>query len=270
MRWCDEMEIIDTEIRGISNDLKALVDPPYYNKPCVSNNFRSPMGYRMQTNIHNFDYKFPDGTISTNKGVRLVNVQFFDFDHDDACENSVPIGFNTDDKRDGHWDYVSSFTNVQFESDNIMDTEEADTGGVSDVVIIDVDGSSDPANRASSASALVSDKLHLKAFATRCTSYPHDLAYCEGSCLRTVSFVVDQTGTKFFYAKITREDGTNAIGVDFYRYDNDAHQMQYEDNSRLFSFPLPSGKYKLEFFDGEDLVWPKHVYEKWGKSNNLL
>jgi len=267
MIWCDEMEIIDTEIRGISNDLKALVDPPYYNKPCVSNSFRSPMGYRMQTNIYHFDKTFPDGTKSTNRGVRLVNVQFFDFDHDDACKDSVPIGFNTNDKRNGHWDYVSSFDNVQFESDNIMDTQEADTGGVSDVVIIDVDGSSDPANRASSASAFVSDKLHLKAFATKCTSYPHDLAYCEGSCLRTVSFSIDQTGTKFFYAKITRQDGANAIGVDFYRYDNDAHQMQYEDNSRLFSFPLPSGKYKVEFFDGEDLVWPKHVYEKWGKSN---
>ena len=214
----------------------------------------------MQTNIYSFDHKFPDGSKSTNRGVHLVNVKFFDFDHDDACEDSVPIGFNTNDKRNGHWDYVSSFDNVQFESDNIMDTQEADTGGVYDVVIIDVNGSSD--------SAFVSDKLYLKAFATNCTSYPRDLAYCEGSCLRTVSFAIDQTGTKFFYAKITRQDdGANAIGVEFYRYDDDAHQMQYEDNSRLFSFPLPSGKYTLEFFDGEDLVWPKHVYEKWGKSN---
>ena len=270
MRWCDEMKISDTVVRGVSKELKALVDPPYYNNPCESRNFLTPMGYRMHTTIYDFDKKFSDGTVSTNRGVSLSNVQFFDFDHDDSCVDSIPIVFNTKDKRDGHWNYISSFNDVQFESENMIDALQANDGGVPDVVIIDVDGSSDPANRASGASAFVSDKPHLKAFATKCTSYPHNLAYCEGSCLRTVSLSIDQTGTQFYHALITRlDDGADAYGVDFYDYDDDddAHQLQYEGNERVFSIPLPMGKYKIEFFDGEDLVWPKHVFEKWGKSN---
>jgi hypothetical protein len=265
MRWCDEMEITDTVIGGISDDLKSLIDEAYYNHPCLSNNFQIPMGYRMQTTIHRFGQKYADGTESTNRGANLSNVTFIDFDHNDVCKDSVPIEFNTADKRDGHWNYVSSFDKVQFESDNIMNTQKAIEGGVPDIVIIDIDGSSDPAKEATGASSFVTDKPQLTAFASRCTSYPRGMAYCEGSCLRTVTLYFDQTDTKDYSVKFTRQDGKVAFGVGFYRYDNDAHLSQYENNERSISIPLPSGKYKVEFFDGEELVWPKLVFEKWGK-----
>lgn len=267
MRWCDEMEISNTEIGGISDDLKSLVDPAYYNHPCASNNFQTPIGYRMHTAIHRFGHKYADGTESTNRGASLSNVNFLDFDHNDACEDSVPIEFNTADKYDGHWNYVSSFEDVQFESNNIMNAQKAIEGGVPDIVIIDVDGSSDPAKIATGASAFVTDKPQLTAFASGCTSYPHTIAYCEGSCLRTVSLYFDQTDTKDYFVKFTNQDGKEAFGLDMYRYDDDAHLFQYEDNARSVLIPLPSGKYKVEFLYGNELVWPKHVYEKWGKQS---
>jgi hypothetical protein len=202
-------------------------------------------GDRFTTLVYQTIFKYPWGT--------------------DVCKDSVPIEFNTADKRDGHWNYVSSFDKVQFESDNIMNTQKAIEGGVPDIVIIDIDGSSDPAKEATGASSFVTDKPQLTAFASRCTSYPRGMAYCEGSCLRTVTLYFDQTDTKDYSVKFTRQDGKVAFGVGFYRYDNDAHLSQYENNERSISIPLPSGKYKVEFFDGEELVWPKLVFEKWGK-----
>ena len=267
MNWCDEVAIVDTEIRGISTTMKSMISPPYYNKPCVTtNNFVVPMGYRMHTAIYWFDRVFSDGSSASNRGARLDNVKFFDFDHDDECSNSVPIGFNTRDKRDGHWNYVSSFNNVQFESANMIDAKSASDGGVNDIVIVDLGGNSDPSDQSITTSAFVSDRPHLTSFASKCTSYPKNLAYCENSCLRTVTLSIDQTGTRFFDLKVYREsDGMMVFGTDFYNYDDNPQQYTFEENERKFSIPLPKGSYRFEFFNEDEIAWPKHVYELWGK-----
>jgi len=51
---------------------------------------------------------------SSGKGVTVQNTTFSDFDNSDNCLGSIPIEFDKDDKRDGHFNYVSSFNNVYY------------------------------------------------------------------------------------------------------------------------------------------------------------
>jgi hypothetical protein len=123
IQWSDEIQLVDTSIRGISAETKTIVQSPYFNRPCVSSGFGSSDGYRMQTTVHRWDrtvdrwvYNGQEWTsqryYGTNTGISLQNVHFSHFEHSDECISSVPITFNTDSMREGHWDYISSFKDV--------------------------------------------------------------------------------------------------------------------------------------------------------------
>jgi hypothetical protein len=137
--------------------------------------------------------------------------------------------------------------------------------GVKDIVITDVDGSSDPSRKANTASSFVSNAQYLKGFAGgSCQEYSDGIAYCAGTCLRTVTLRVDQTETSALSLRVTRiSDGTQVTGSGIYHYDADPILSGYESNERQFSVSLPHGQYTMEFVDGDQTVWPRHAYETW-------
>lgn len=221
MRRSDEMELHNTIIRGITTAKKEEMKLAMYNSPCISSGWPAPIGFRMNNWIHRFNGHHTETV--PNLGVKVTNVQFTDFDHDDECSGSVAVGFRAaqlsdPDVNDGHFNYVSSFENVDLGS-TLIDMASAKLGGLQDIVIIDPNGSSDPAGASNSASAFMSDRNELKAFlaSSDCTSYDDvGMAYCKNSCLRGVTLLVDQMETKGLDMKITRKtDGKSTYGEYF-------------------------------------------------------
>ncbi len=258
MRWCDNINVTDTDIRGVSLSTMHLTNPPYLTKPCRSNGFYSPIGYRMHTDIYRWQ--------GLKKGVKLENVDFTLFDHQGQCSSSVAVDFNTVDKRDGHWDYTSSFINVKISGNKFIDANSANRNGVPDIIISDPDGSSNPGirNAMSVAGSFVSNKLYLTELARGdCTLYYESIAYCEDACYRTVQLMVSQLDSIFYDLEVVRDDGTVTYPPSFYQYDDDYNRSLYEDYSRKFPVYMTHGNYQVRFLlDGEP-VWPRYVYELW-------
>lgn len=220
MRRSDEMEVHNTIVRGITSARKEDLKLAMYNFPCISSGWPAPVGFRMNNWIRRFDGSDVDLETAPNLGVKMTNVQFLHFDHDDECFSSVAVGFraaqlNDPDVDDGHFNYVSSFENVELGSKTI-DMVSAKLGGLQDIVIIDPNGSSDPAGASNSASVFISDRSELKTFlsSSDCTSYnKFGMAYCKNACLRGVTLLVDQMETKDLDMKITRKtDGKSTYG----------------------------------------------------------
>ena len=224
MRWSDDVEIRDTEIRGVSSHTRYLVHPPYYNRPCTSR-ILSPIGYQIQTTIHNWI----DGK---NKGALLWNEHFSLFDHDDECSDSVPITFDTANIQSGHWDYISTFQNVTIVRNQIMDALAASDGGIPDIVIIDPDGWSDPLSQASGPASFVINKPYLIDFIRgECHAHHEGILYCDNTCLRTITFVVDQELSKDYDFKVVMVQNSVEVNVpDIYLYNNDAYLKTHEQN----------------------------------------
>lgn len=271
MRRSDEMEVHDTVIRGLSPSNKQEINLAMYNSPCMTNGWPAPVGFRMNNWIHRFD-GYSEETVP-NLGVKMSNVLFMDFDHDDECASSVAVGFRAaqlikPDVDDGHFNYVSSFQNVSLGSKTI-DMASAKLGGLQDIVIIDPDGASDPAGVSNSPSVFITDRNELKTFlsSSGCTSYDDfGMAYCENSCLRGVTFLVDQMETKGVDMRITRKsDGKSTYGLQFYKFDAPEffNDTIYEHQARKFSIPLPAGQYSIQFESGGEPMWPRYVTERW-------
>lgn len=256
IQWVDNVIIENTNVKGISSQTKALVKPPYFNKPCVSS-FYPPVGLQMPTGIHKWDR-------ANNIGATLNNVQFADFDHSDECSTSVPISFNYDDNYNNHFDYTSMFTGVTFDGMKLMDTISSNQNGVKDIVIHDIDGSSDKTNQASSG-MIVSNVNRLKAFAPEnCVSYADGISYCANTCYRTVSFMVDQAESHEFDVRITRLSDAKETIVPFsYKYEDENHEQLYAENFRFFSTSLPQGSYSVEFVKDLQPQWPRFVLSRW-------
>ncbi len=271
----DNVNVTDADIRGISPSTKYLVHPPYFNKPCTSSGFYSPIGYLSSTYLNRFQ--------DPHRGAKLENVSFSLFDQSDRCSPSIPIAFRSD-KRDGHWDYMSSFTNVTVNGTKFIDAKEADENGITDIIISDPDGRSNPAflgkendfmktreldSSLFDAGSFVSNKPYLTNLARgKCELYHDGISYCEGACYRTVRLMVGQTGTAGYDLKVTREDdGAVTYIPSIYEYDgysNHNYNMSlHEGYPRRYSASLPFGKYQLEFFENDKPVWPQYVFERW-------
>ena len=86
-----------------------------------------------------------------------------------------------------------------------MDTFSSDEKVVKDIVIHDVNDSSDPLGQASKG-VLVSNAKSLTTFANNsCVKCPEGASYCANSCYRTISFFVDQTDSQKFDLRVTRK-----------------------------------------------------------------
>lgn len=282
MRWSDDVSVSDTDIRGLSQEMEELSRRPYFSSPCKSRWWPYPMGYRIQSQIYRSDFS-NDG--KNNRGMSMSNVNFYDFDHSDEwqyfnleeknrCSHSTSIGINTSDKRDNHFNYVSSFKDVSFDGPNTIDlqTANANEDGVYDVVVVDPDGGSDPSKQSNSGSVFVSDKEHLTAFASDCTSYSAlGMAYCPNTCYRGVTVYANQIETSEFDLKVTRVPDSKfaeervTYAASYYPYDGPEEIKRYrtEENQRKFHIALPQGSYKFEFVDVDEVVWPGSAYEIW-------
>ena len=167
LRWSEDIQITDTLIGELSQATKTMVKPPYFNKPCETTGYESPIGYRMQTAL-----RYPD---DANTGATLCNVAFVDFDNEE-CVGSFPITFNTDDRRDGHWDYLTAFDNVSFDTSPFIDAESAIGMGFNNIVITDIGGKSDPLGQATETAVFVSTTSVMKAFlGEQCVDYPGNI-----------------------------------------------------------------------------------------------
>jgi len=263
MRWSDDVTIFNSTFIGLSNLTKANTSPAYYYERCDGHSHLPPKGYRMQTQI--FRWNLYQGE-ARNRGALLSNVTFSDFDLDGKCQEAVPITFNTHDKRNLHWNYVSAFDKVSFEGARMTDAEAAEEVGFTTLFITDIEGSSDPSGKATNDSSFVLNNEVNKKFAYgKCTNYG-GLSYCEDMCLRTVTYTVDQSGTRDWTLFVKRvEDGVeNYIGHN-YQYDDDVHESQYDERYRQFKVNLPLGAYDAHFRNGynDDVQWPRFVRESW-------
>ncbi len=185
LKWSDNVEIKDAVFRGYTSETRALLESPYFNRPCETSNFLPPVGLRLPLNIHKWDSK-------DNIGAILTNVLFTDFDHSDECADAIPISFNSHDVHHNHFNYLSMLRNVTIDGSKFIDAEESSEDGVKDIVIHDIDGSSNPlksgldningsAGQMSQPGMWVSNVRWLKAFAGDCQNYPHGISYCANS-----------------------------------------------------------------------------------------
>jgi hypothetical protein len=223
------------------------------------------IGYLMPTTIWRSDI--------ANYGAKLSNVIFSDFDDEDECQGSMPIKFSTDEIRDGHWNYVSSFNNVQIDGSKILPAAAAAQLSVKDIVITDIGGSLDPSGQVSTTSSIVSNRPELTTLARgSCEEDWEGMTYCRDTCFRSVTIKIDQDDTADLVMKVTRvDDGIFTQADQFYLYDDDDHLRGYEGSSRKFSVPLPHGNYQIKFLDStQEIVWPKFAYEVWGKLYTVI
>eukprot|EP00554_Chaetoceros_debilis_P007442 CAMPEP_0194077066 /NCGR_PEP_ID=MMETSP0149-20130528/3732_1 /TAXON_ID=122233 /ORGANISM="Chaetoceros debilis, Strain MM31A-1" /LENGTH=4275 /DNA_ID=CAMNT_0038757959 /DNA_START=113 /DNA_END=12940 /DNA_ORIENTATION=+ len=268
LRYSDDIEMIDTDIKGISAATKYLHHPSYFSKPCISNGYTpdSPTGLIMQTKLYRWNGSYSDGTPRLNRGAKLTNVNFSLFDQTDECSDSVPIKFNTyNGIDDGHWNYLSSFTNVRFDGNKMFNGQDANEAGVPDIVISDIDGTSDPSQQSTGPGSFVSNKRYLTSFARGdCNLYDNDISYCRDACYRTVQLRVDQTESGDYDLRVTREeDGIQVFLKDAFMYEGQTNRTNYHNYYRKFSASLPYGDYKLEFFHNGSPIWPRYAYEVW-------
>ncbi len=259
MRWSDNIHIEDTIVQGYRAETKKLVSPPYFNKPCISSSFEPPIGLKLPSAIHRWDE-------GDNVGAIVTNVTFSDFDHFDECQEAIPINFGANDNRHNHFDYLTMFQNVSFDGTRIMDAKSSDEIGIKDIVLNDIGGYSDPLKQGYESGVFVRDVKWLTELASNnCTRYPNGISYCVDTCVRTVSFMVDQTNTENFDLRVTRLSDMKEVLVPFtYKYDGDNHLKLFYENHRFFSLSLPDGSYKVEFLRDLQISWPKFVMPRWG------
>lgn len=259
LRWTDNLLIKNTLIRGHTEATRLLVKAPYFSQPCDSSNWFVPaIGLLLPTQIWSWNK-------NDNIGATLFNVHFTDFDHSDECEPSIPISFS-DEKRNNHFDYVTMFQNVTIDGKKLMDAPSSDQEGTRDVIIHDVDGSSDPSGQASQPGMFISSVKWLKDFASgSCTAYNNGISYCPNNCFRSFTFLVDQSVSENIDLVVTKQDTGTQVIVPYvsYQYEEDSHLKHFYDNYRFFSVALPSGLYKMTFMKDLKPVWPTYVLQRW-------
>jgi hypothetical protein len=270
--WSDEIGIQDTTISGITSFTRNLLSPPYFSKPC-SSLYPDSVGLKIMTAIWWWDrwlmkYVNQDNRILKvseqveNIGATLKNVHFSDFDF---CPESYPVEFNTDNIRDGHWDYASSFNNVTVAGERLMNAAKARTK-VSDIIITDIDGLSNPANLSSerATGSFVSDLPYLTKFLQNCSSYSEGIAYCPNACLRTVSIYTDPYDSKNLELIVTQNlDNVEVNRSGIFQYEDDIQRLSYHGNQRRFVSSLPNGTFTLKFVQDGELKWPRFAIESW-------
>ena len=142
-----------------------------------------------------------EGESDPREGLSMNNVNISGYGDEElawypTCTGSDPVAIDLLEKRDGHFNYISTFNNVNVDDDRgmIMDGCRPSDIGVSDIVINDADGSMDPA-RTATKGALVQGYDHITGILPNCNSIGHCMAYCSGVCLRTMKFKIEQHGT---------------------------------------------------------------------------
>eukprot|EP00804_Cyclotella_cryptica_P014145 CCRYP_005584-RA/>CCRYP_005584-RA protein AED:0.03 eAED:0.03 QI:259/1/1/1/0.94/0.9/20/117/3951 len=262
--YSDGILIDGMVVKGYTDTLKYITTPTNRQKICSRADW-SHEGMRIMTKKNRY------GETDPNRGLRLKNVVFSDFDKNtNSCKlGSWPIAFS-DIRTDSHFDYTSSFENVTVSDSRglFIDACTASSKyGVDDIVINDLDGSlvaSIAGNSAENETSgvFVSNSVSMKF--SGCSEYlTNCLAYCPDLCLRTVTYAVEQFGTEGLNLVITNDNG-ESLSIPGKIQAGDYTFFSHAFRPRKFSASLPSGTYTAQFMDEEgNEVWPTYVEELW-------
>ena len=162
---------------------------------------------------------------------------------------------------------LTTIRNVTIEANTApIDFCLADSIGVVDIFLMDLDGSLSPERPAAQApSALVSDNPNMLAFvdqakcrrqAGRCYSY------CEGVCFRSVQYETSPSETETYKLKVCQKGNLNTcIFIAGYLMDDEASDLT---QNRIFRAHLPPGEYLAVFVNQQGTpVWPSFVETKY-------
>ena len=209
----------------------------------------------------------------------INNVRFDDFNQVSGCSGSAPLFFQ-DTRKDEHFDFPTYLTNVTVIGGDENDLPYplrsvsaclAKSKGIDDMLLTDLTGSFDPDTPSSfgGVGSFVTDKVWMTAFAGGpCVSYPDMcMSYCRDTCLRTVSFFTDDSGTKDWTMRVTERGGQSRSVVvpnNYYNTYNNQNTLSSLYVMRRFSVSLPSGLFDVEFLDGGgNIAWPTFAEEFW-------
>jgi len=262
--YSDGILIDGMTVKGYTDTLKYITTPTNRQKICSRTDW-SHEGLRMMTKKNRY------GETDPNRGLRIKNVVFSDFDiNTKSCKlGSWPISFS-DIRTDSHFDYTSSLENVTVSDSRglfIDACTASERYGVDDIVMHDLDGSlvasvagTSPDNETTGVFVSNTDSMMFSG----CIEYASNcLSYCPDICLRTVTYAVEQFGTAGFNLLITNENG-DSLSIPGKIQTGDYTFFSHAYRPRKFSASLPSGSYTAQFIDEEgNQVWPTYVEELW-------
>ena len=176
----------------------------------------------------------------------------------------------------GRFDYFSVLVDVSVENGIIpVNLCEAKEHNVTDIYLTDLRSNLQTSTSRSfiGSSTIISDDSWIstylplyqcKVFADQC------LAYCEDTCLRTVTYRVDPTGSDTYKLRVCKAEGT-CIEIDnTFWYEEEDTEIETlmtntrSDRLRYFSVTLPKGSYVAHFVDPNgSMVWPTFVEEEY-------
>jgi hypothetical protein len=155
-----------------------------------------------------------------------------------------------------------------------FDFRRAAAGGISDIVLTDVDSTMKPVgSTAVGVSSVISSSASMKAFVD--TRVCHDNSalgylYCRSICFRTVTFATSPAETETFVLRVSTKISPRKT-FDFpgyYNYETESmsgaspeQRNTWIKKYRYFAPPLPVGSYTAQFIDTRNgqPVWPKFV-----------
>lgn len=122
-------------------------------------------------------------------------------------------------------------------------------------------------------STIVGDDSWFQTFlhSDNCLVYANQcLAYCKDTCLRTVTYQTDPTGSDDYKLRVCNAERTCAEVDNTYWYEEEHTEVETlmqnsrADRLRYFAVTLPRGSYTTELVDSDgNLAWPTFVEEKY-------
>lgn len=148
--------------------------------------------------------------------------------------------------------------------------QAAQSYGVDDLVITDQDGYlvaslNDASLDEASGGVFVTNSEHM--MLDDCIEYPDNcLAFCPNTCLRTVTYSVEQFGTEELKLLVTDKNGNSRL-IPGKIQQTGYYEFSRPFNFRTFSASLPEGEYTAQFVDQNgNSIWPTYVEESWEAS----
>ena len=172
----------------------------------------------------------------------------------------------------GGFDYFSSVDGVEIDDRAPRLTLcDADQAGIRDFYLIDKDSSLKPReSKAAGTSALISDHPNMLNFIpdgeTNCKYISEGCYhYCEGACLRSITFSIDPSNTTSYQLRVCERDQIdNCIFLDGHSVEEGFHSSRFVHHGLHYRVALPMGRFDAAFVNEEgEVAWPKFVEEEY-------
>lgn len=257
----DNVSLHGGQIVGVSPEYRSLQESQNVRGLCP-NSQRSLIGVELHSFVRHTVYL----------GATIVGTRFSGFENT-GCGHEVVFDFD-DDIFSGSFDYFTSVSGISVEEGNVpvsMCTASR-TSGVNNIYVMDLDSSLRPqSSQYGGVSAIVSLHPSMTTFIeqSKCVSRPEQCyAYCENTCLRTVTYAVNLAETADLKLRVCRGQD-ECISVDGAFYEK-TQRNELEtiientgfDDRRFFSVTLPQGSYRATFLNSDNREsWPDFVEE---------